>query len=84
MIPLLYERLRLPVLLFAGVFFGGTLGYWAIGRTGAAGGAIPAPWPLLDCAFMTTITLTTIGYGDVLYVVSETTSFFVEGHLGRS
>lgn len=45
------------LLLLASVFVVGTLGYLVIG-----GGR----WSLIDCAYMTAISLTTVGYGDVL------------------
>ena len=106
---LLYRRLRIPVFLLLGVFVVGTLGYWILGEFAPISARPHGPWTLLDCAFMTAITLTTIGYGDVLhvhesgfvlgqvytialaflgmgialYAVSEATSFFVEGHIGK-
>jgi voltage-gated potassium channel len=43
--------------LLVAVFVLGTLGYWAMA---------PDEYDLLDCAFMTTITLTTVGYGEVI------------------
>jgi voltage-gated potassium channel len=52
-----WRRLRLPVSLLGFVFLAGTGGYWLLG-----GG----DWPLLDCAYMTSITLTTVGYGEIL------------------
>ncbi|MHC5021387.1 MAG: potassium channel family protein [Planctomycetota bacterium] len=106
---LLYRRLRIPLILLATVFVIGTMGYYVLGEFAPAGAKPHGPWTLLDCAFMTAITLTTIGYGDVLlvhesgfvagqiytmllafmgmgtalYAVSEATSFFVEGHIGK-
>ncbi|MFH1060563.1 MAG: potassium channel protein [Pseudomonadota bacterium] len=53
----LWRRLRLPVTLLAAIFVGGTGIYWLLG-----GGN----WSLLDCAYMTSITLTTVGYGEIL------------------
>ncbi len=43
--------------LLAGVFVLGTLGYWV---------AAPPGYTLLDCAFMTVITLTTVGYEEAI------------------
>lgn len=53
----LLQQLVRPVLLLVGSFVFGTAGYMIIG-----GGR----WELLDCAYMTSITLTTVGYGEVL------------------
>lgn len=105
---LLWRRLRNPVLFLVTVFVAGTLGYYLLSGF-APPDAVHGRWTLLDCAFMTAITLTTIGYGDVLhihesgyvagqvytiglafvgmgvalYAVSEATSFFVDGHIGK-
>jgi len=92
------QRLRLSLLLLAGVFVFGTIGYRLLGV---------GKWSWLDCAYMTTITLTTVGYGDVLgvqatsagkiytmvllvsgmgivlYSVSAITALIVEGDLGH-
>jgi voltage-gated potassium channel len=46
----------------------GSLGYWFLGRLHYAGvfePEIPAAWDLLDCVYMTVITVSTIGYGEV-------------------
>lgn len=56
----LARRVRIPVSALVLVFVLGTLGYYGLGR------AHGRPWTLLDCAYMTSITLTTVGYGDVL------------------
>ena len=45
------------LMLLAGVFLIGTAGYMIIGA---------GRWSLIDCAYMTAISLTTVGYGDVL------------------
>src|SRR5690348_15584761 len=45
------------------VIVGGTVGYYVIG-----GGK----WPWLDCAYMTVITITTVGYGEVLPDMAHT------------
>lgn len=50
-------RLMMPILLITGAFIFGTVGFLIIG-----GGR----WKLLDCAYMTSLTLTTVGYGEIL------------------
>lgn len=62
-----YDKTGFPRLLRAGgllfgVFVIGTLGYWS---------AAPDRYTLLDCAYMTTITLTTVGYGEVIPVEGD-------------
>ncbi len=53
----LYRHLRVPLSLLALVFCAGTLGYWLLGQ---------GNWSLVNCAYMTSITLTTVGYGEIL------------------
>ncbi|MCE9579951.1 MAG: NAD-binding protein [Deltaproteobacteria bacterium] len=53
----LRNRLLVGFLALTIVVGGGTLGYWIIG-----GG----DWPPEDCLYMTVITVTTVGYGEVL------------------
>ena len=53
----LLQQLGFPVLLLLVVFIFGTLGFFILG-----GGK----WSLFDCAYMTSITLTTVGYGEIL------------------
>ena len=103
------KRLLIPVLLLALVCIFGTIGYYLLGIYGLRMNIIPQSWSIMDCIFMTAISLTTVGYGDVLgiyehhyylaeiytifllfigmgvvlYVVSEATSFLVEGHLKK-
>ena len=50
-------RLRIPLSLLGAIFCLGTLGYRLLGQ---------GRWSWLDCAYMTSITLTTVGYGEVL------------------
>ncbi len=50
-------RLILPLALIALSFIGGTLGFYILGYS---------KWSFLDCLYMTSITLTTVGYGEVL------------------
>lgn len=64
MSPLSFRRLLGPFALLVATFFLGTIGYWLVGVYGAGRGEIPAAWSLADCAFMTAITLTTVGYED--------------------
>lgn len=53
----LLQQLGFPVLLLLVVFIFGTLGFFILG-----GGK----WSLFNCAYMTSITLTTVGYGEIL------------------
>ncbi len=53
----LRNRLLVGFLALTIVVGGGTIGYWIIG-----GG----DWPPEDCLYMTVITVTTVGYGEVL------------------
>ena len=48
-----------PALLLVGVWILGTIGFYGLGR---------GEHTLIDCAYMTAITLTTVGYGDTLHV----------------
>lgn len=54
---LMIERLVTPTLMLLCTFLFGTVGFMIIG-----GGR----WTLVECAYMTSITLTTVGYGEVL------------------
>jgi voltage-gated potassium channel len=60
------RRLLLPIYLFLITYLLGTLGYYTLGIYGADSGIIEKPWPLMNCFFMTAISLTTVGYGDYL------------------
>lgn len=53
----LLDRLLMPFLLVVGAFLFGTVGFLMIGH---------GRWSFLECAYMTSITLTTVGYGEVL------------------
>jgi len=53
----LLERLVMPAILLVATFFFGTVGFLLIGQ---------GQWSFFDCAYMTSITLTTVGYGEVL------------------
>lgn len=55
--------LTVPLLLIAGIFCVGVVGYLVIGW---------GRWSVLECAYMTLITLTTVGYGDVLHIEGDT------------
>lgn len=53
----LRNRLTIGFLALSIVIGGGTLGYWLIGE---------GRWEAWDCLYMTVITVTTVGYGEVL------------------
>ncbi|MCU0587123.1 MAG: NAD-binding protein [Syntrophobacteraceae bacterium] len=53
----LLERLVVPAAVLGLTFLFGTLGYRVIGA---------GRWSLFDCAYMTSITLTSVGYGEIL------------------
>lgn len=56
----LLSRLSRPLTALLVVFLVGTFGYWVLGVVTERG------WSLLDAAWMTSLTLTTVGYADVL------------------
>ena len=51
------QQLVFPAALLLIVFVFGTLGFFIVGD---------GKWSLFDCAYMTSITLTTVGYGEIL------------------
>ena len=51
------QELAFPAALLVIVFVFGTLGFFIVGE---------GRWSLFDCAYMTSITLTTVGYGEIL------------------
>src|SRR5437764_13512326 len=53
----MFKRLGYAFLAFAVVVFGGGVGYYLIGD---------GKWALGDCLYMTVITVTTVGYAEVL------------------
>lgn len=53
----LFWRLLRAALVFAAVMLAGTLGYWLLGQ---------GRWTVLDSAYMVVITISTVGYGEVL------------------
>lgn len=57
LLNLVVDRLVLPTTLLLGVFVFGTAGFLLLGQ---------GRWSFVDCAYMTSITLTTVGYGEVL------------------
>lgn len=61
------HQLVFPALLLLVVFISGTLGFFILG-----GGK----WSLFDCAYMTSITLTTVGYGEILEDFGTNGRFF--------
>ncbi len=52
-----YLAFRLPLLVFLVIMLTGTRGYWLITHERAS---------LLDCVYMTFITVTTIGFGETI------------------
>lgn len=64
---LMLERLVLPTLMVLVAFLFGTVGFLILG-----GGR----WSLLDCCYMTSITLTTVGYGEVLEGMTSSSRIF--------
>ena len=58
--PSLGRRLFLGFISIVIVVIGGGLGYYLIGRSANAG------WEFGDCIYMTVITVTTVGYGEIL------------------
>jgi voltage-gated potassium channel len=63
----LRQRLVAAGALLLLVFLGGTLGYWSLARA-----YLPPErqWAFGDCAYMTVITVTTVGYGEIIPVRS--------------
>ncbi len=53
----LVHQLVFPALLLMVVFISGTVGFFILGA---------GKWSLFNCAYMTSITLTTVGYGEIL------------------
>ena len=51
------EHIIFPITLLFSIFLIGTMGYKVMNWD---------EWSLIDCAYMTSITLTTVGYGDIL------------------
>lgn len=58
------RRLLLPLYLLIFISVAGTAGYYLLGHYGVYTGELEKSWTWLDCAFMTAISLTTVGYGD--------------------
>ncbi len=59
------RRLTAAAGLLVTVFWLGTLGFWLLGE---------GAWSLLECAYFVTITLTTVGYGEVLPIRDNPTA----------
>lgn len=51
------RRIVYGLIAIAVVVVGGAVGYWLIGR---------GQWPFYDCMYMTVITITTVGYNEIL------------------
>ncbi|HOI96275.1 MAG TPA: potassium channel protein [Syntrophobacter fumaroxidans] len=56
------ERLVAPAMMILCAFLFGTIGFYVIGD---------GRWSFFECAYMTSITLTTVGYGEVLDQISS-------------
>jgi len=63
----LLERLVVPILMLGSVFIFGTVGFFILGES---------RWDLFECAYMTSITLTTVGYGEVLENMGRNSRIF--------
>lgn len=59
-----FQRLYIPVFLLLITFVLGSSGYYLLGIYGLENGLITEPWTVLNCAFMTAVSLTTVGYGE--------------------
>ena len=59
-------RVLIATAAFAFVFGAGTFGYWLLGWYAQK------DWPLGDCAYMTIVTVTTVGYQEILPVATVT------------
>lgn len=55
---LIFRRVGPPLIALLGLFVGGAAGYWLLGLTHGR------HWGLLDCVWMSVISLTTVGYGE--------------------
>lgn len=53
----LLRKFRIPFLLLFIVLISGTTGYWFVGE---------GKYSLIDCFYMTVITILTIGYGEII------------------
>ncbi len=65
----LRSRIRTAMEGLTLLLFFGSAGYFVLGRLHYAGLLTPKldqPWAVLDCVYMTVITVSTIGYGEVL------------------
>ena len=57
-----YRQLLKPIILLIGIFVAGTTGYYILGS---------GLWSWADCAYMTAITLSTVGFHEVLPVSQD-------------
>jgi len=63
----LLQRLITPTVLIVVTLLFGTAGFYVIGS---------GRWSMFDCAYMSSITLTTVGYGEVLEELGQEGRFF--------
>ena len=61
----LRRRMLAAGVLLLLVIAGGTFGYWGLSRSYLP---VEEQWALGDCAYMTTISITTVGYGEIISV----------------
>jgi voltage-gated potassium channel len=61
----LRQRLAIASAVMLIVFFGGTFGYYFMGQHYLK---LSRGWSLGDCAYMTVVSLTTVGYGEIINV----------------
>ena len=57
--------LKLAIVMMMASHAMGTFGYWLLGQIYRE-----EPWPIIDCFYMTVITVTTVGYGEYIDVHS--------------
>jgi len=60
----LLKKFRFPAMLLGAILIAGTIGYWYIG-----GGK----YSVIDCLYMTVITILTIGYGEIIDLSNNST-----------
>jgi voltage-gated potassium channel len=63
---LLRERIVVASIALFAIFLVGTFGFWLLGRAYLGHGA----WSVGDCAYMTVLTITTVGFGELPHLAS--------------